>query len=158
MWNLVQSGAGASPLVGRAPYTVERLDTRNGNIMNPYVERNQFLSEVYPNLSPEGKRKADLLLDEYVRGGHPLTATEVDEAGKILAQIIKTHTVEEVPQIPWTLSWKTVLTIIVVNTLVLVFIFKADWLLAFISAWGAAAAMGILVALLIAFSKAKGTE
>ena len=59
-----------------------------------YPATNQFRAEVYPRLSPEGKRKADRLLYEYGLNSRALTPEEVAEAVKMLARIVEVHTVK----------------------------------------------------------------
>ncbi len=59
-----------------------------------YPATNQFRSEVYPRLSPEGKRKADLLFDEYGLNSRALMPEELAEAVKMLARIVEAHTVK----------------------------------------------------------------
>ncbi len=59
-----------------------------------YPSTNKFRAEVYPLLSPEGKRRADLLFDEYGLNNRALTPEEVAEAVKMLARIVEAHTVK----------------------------------------------------------------
>ncbi len=59
-----------------------------------YPATKQFRTEVYPRLSQEGKRKADLLFDEYSLNSRALTPEEVEEAVKMLARIVEVHTVK----------------------------------------------------------------
>ncbi len=93
-----------------------------------YPATNTFCTEVYLRLSPEGKRKADLLFNEYAISERDLTPEEVDEAVTTLRRIVEAHTVKTSPRGSW------------------------------VSAAVVVAVLSILVALLIAFSKAKGTE
>ena len=93
-----------------------------------YPATNKFSAEVYSRLSSEGKRKVDLLFNEYGLENRELTPEEVDEAVKMLTRIVEAHTVKTSPRGSW------------------------------VSAAVVVAVLSILVALLIAFSKAKGTE
>ena len=118
----------------------------------------EFYEKVYPCLSDEGKRKADLLLDEYAVGDRHLTALESREASNILVQIVKTHTVKEEPFEYWAPSWRLVLLTVALNTVVIKLSCDTKWALAFVSAWGAAAVIGILAALRNAFFSGRDTE
>ncbi len=120
---------------------------------------NKFFDEMYPHLSSEGKRKADILFDEYALGSRALTPEEIEEAQKILVQIVEAHTVKAPLSGSWAPSWRVVLTVVVLTTVVFAVIFNAGWFsVFFMSAWGAAAVLCVLVALLIASSKANYTE
>ncbi len=68
----------------------------NSNSMKqkPYPATNKFRTEVYPHLSPEGKRKADLLFDEYGINNRALTPEELAEAIQMLARIVEAHKVK----------------------------------------------------------------
>ncbi len=93
-----------------------------------YPATSKFHAEMYIHLSPEGKRKADILFDEYALGSRALTPEEIEEAQKILVQIVEAHTVKTSPRRSW------------------------------VSVGVVVAILSVLVALLIAFSKKKSTK